>query len=245
MSRPDPEEFVATTMRVPKYYALKGELLRLIDGAEVGSMLPTERDLAERFEVSRTTVRQAIAELVVEGRLERTQGSGTYVAEPKLIQLRQLSSFTEDIGERRADARSEVLDISRVAATAEVARALELAAGTKVHRVERLRVVADEPIAHEVAYLAGSYPRLAAELAKRGSLYLTLSEAYGVDLTAAEDVVETSLASPIEAQLLGVDTGLPMLLITRTAADGAGRPLEYTRSVFRGDRFRFVARHRR
>ena len=88
----------------------------------MGTLLPTERELAERFAVSRTTVRQAIAELVVEGRLERTQGSGTYVAEPKLIQLRQLSSFTEDIGERRSDARSEVLDISRVAADAEVAR---------------------------------------------------------------------------------------------------------------------------
>jgi GntR family transcriptional regulator len=236
---------VATTMRVPKYYALKGELLRLIEGAEVGMMLPTERDLAERFAVSRTTVRQAIAELVVEGRLERTQGSGTYVAEPKLIQLRQLSSFTEDVSERGRDTRSDVLDISRVAADAEVARALDVAAGTKVHRVERLRVVADEPIAHEVAHLAGSYPRLAAELAKRGSLYLTLAQAYGVELADAEDAIETALASPIEAQLLGVDIGLPMLLIRRTARDGDGRPVEYTRSVFRGDRFRFVARHRR
>lgn len=236
---------MATTVRVPKYYAVKGELLRLIEGAGVGTVLPTERELAERFATSRTTVRQAIAELVVEGRLERTQGSGTYVAEPKLIQLRQLSSFTEDIGERRLDARSEVLDISRVGADAEVAAALELAEGTRVHRVERLRIVSEEPIAHEVAHLAGSYPRLAAELAKRGSLYLTLAEAYGVEFTAAEDVIETALASPVEAQLLGVDTGLPMLLVRRTARDAAGRPLEHTRSVYRGDRFRFVARFQR
>lgn len=228
-------------VRVPKYYQLKGELLRLIDGAAVGTLLPTERDLADRFAVSRTTVRQALAELVVEGRLERTQGSGTYVSEPKLIQLRQLSSFTADMGERRADARSKVLDISRVAAGPEVAEALEITEGTKVHRVERLRVVSDEPLAHEVAHLAGTYPRLRAELARRGSLYLTLAEAYGVDLTDAEDAVETALASPVEARLLGVDPGLPMLLITRTAWS-QGRPVEHTRSVFRGDRFRFVAR---
>ncbi|HYI58542.1 MAG TPA: GntR family transcriptional regulator [Microlunatus sp.] len=233
------------TMRVPKYYAVKGELLQLIEGAAVGTILPTERELADRFATSRTTVRQAIAELVVEGRLERTQGSGTYVAEPKLIQLRQLSSFTEDIGERRSDARSEVLDISRVAADAEVAAALGLTRGAKVQRVERLRIVSDEPIAHEVAHLTGSFPRLSAELGRRGSLYLTLSQAYGVDLAAAEDVVETALASPTEAQLLGVDTGLPMLLVRRTASDGDGHPREYTRSVFRGDRFRFVARFRR
>lgn len=236
---------MVATVRVPKYYALKGELLRLIDGAAAGTMLPTERDLAERFAVSRTTVRQAIAELVVEGRLARTQGSGTYVAEPKLIQLRQLSSFTEDVGERGGDTRSEVLDISRVAADAEVARGLDLPVGTRVQRVERLRTVADEPIAHEVAHLTGYYPRLAVELAKRGSLYLTLSQAYGVDLAEAEDAIETVLASPTEAQLLGVDIGLPMLLIRRTARDRDGRAVEFTRSVFRGDRFRFVARHRR
>ncbi len=232
-------------MRVPKYYQLKGELLRLIEGAAVGTPLPTERDLAQQFAVSRTTVRQAIAELVVEGRLERTQGSGTYVSEPKLIQLRQLSSFTEDIGERRDDARSEVLDISRVAADPELARSLAVAEGTKVQRVERLRFVSEEPIAHEVAHLTGSYPRLAAQLARRGSLYLTLAEAYGVDLTDAEDVIETALASPLEAQLLGVDTGLPMLLIRRTARVAGDRPVEHTRSVFRGDRFRFVARYGR
>ncbi len=231
-------------VRVPKYYQLKGELLRLIEGAAVGAVLPTERDLADRFAVSRTTVRQAIAELVVEGRLERTQGSGTYVSEPKVIQLRQLSSFTEDIGGRRDDARSEVLDISRVPVDAETARALDVAVGTKVQRVERLRIVSDEPIAHEVAHLVGAYPRLAAELARRGSLYRTLNEAYGIELTDAEDAIETALASPGEAQLLGVDTGLPMLLIRRTAWAGA-RPVEHTRSVFRGDRFRFVARHRR
>ena len=229
-------------VRVPKYYQLKGELLRLIEGAAVGAVLPTERDLADRFAVSRTTVRQAIAELVVEGRLERTQGSGTYVSEPKLIQLRQLSSFTADMGERRADARSEVLDISRVPAGPEVATALEIAEGTKVQRVERLLMVSDEPLAHEVAHLAGAYPRLPTELARRGSLYLTLAEAYGVELTDAEDAVETALASPAEARLLGVDPGLPMLLITRTAWSHR-HPVEHTRSVFRGDRFRFVARH--
>jgi GntR family transcriptional regulator len=235
---------VANAVRVPKYYRLKGELLRSIEGAAVGTLLPTERDLAERFAVSRTTVRQAIAELVVEGRLERTQGSGTYVAQPKLIQLRQLSSFTEDIAERRGDARSEVLDISRVAADAEVGRALMVEEGTRVQRVERLRFVTDEPVAHEIAHLAGSYPRLAAELTRRGSLYQTLAQAYGLDLTDAEDVIETALASPEEAQLLGVDTGLPMLLIRRTARARDGHPVEYTRSVFRGDRFRFVARHK-
>ncbi|MEP6562785.1 MAG: UTRA domain-containing protein, partial [Nakamurella sp.] len=65
----------------------------------------------------------------------------------------------------------------------------------------------------------------------------------GIALASVEDVVETALADPMEASLLGVDTGLPILLVHRTGRDAQGRPVEWTRSVFRGDRFRFVARH--
>ena len=229
-------------MKVPKYYQIKGDLLRLIDGAAPGTGLPTERELAEQFQTSRTTVRQAIAELVIEGRLARTQGSGTYVAEPKLIQLRQLTSFTEDLRDRGRDAEDVVLDISRVAADGEVAQALGLAVGRLVYRVERVRHAGKEPIAHEVAHLTGSFPRLRDELTRRGSLYATLRIAYGVDLAAAEDAIETTMATPQEAELLRAETGLPMLLIRRTAWDRAGRPVEYTRALYRGDRFRFVAR---
>ena len=67
---------------------------------------------------------------------------------------------------------------------------------------------------------------------------------YGIELASVEDVVETALADPVEASLLGVDTGLPILLVHRTARAGSGRPVEWTRSVFRCDRFRFVARSR-
>jgi GntR family transcriptional regulator len=109
--------------------------------------------------------------------------------------------------------------------------------------VERLRTAAGEPIAHEIAHLAGPLPGLADQLALRGSLYRTLDEAFGITLASVEDIVETALADPVEADLLGVDTGLPILLVHRTGRDAQGRPVEWTRSVFRGDRFRFVARH--
>jgi GntR family transcriptional regulator len=68
-----------------------------------------------------------------------------------------------------------------------------------------------------------------------------MREAYGMTLSRAEDTVETALAGPQDAQLLAVDVGLPMLLIHRTGYDETGRPVEWTRSVFRGDRFRFIA----
>ena len=214
----------------------------MIDDGEPGSALPTERELATRFDTSRTTVRQALAELVVEGKLERTQGRGTFISEPKLITLRQLTSFSEDLAERGARPRSEILAVSRVRADPQVAAALALPTGEQVACVERLRFADDAPIAHETAFLPGRLPRLRAELERHGSLYRTLREVYGIEIDAAEDSVETALASPLHAGLLGCDTGLPMLLVCRTAWDRAGRPVEFTRSVFRGDRFRFVAR---
>jgi GntR family transcriptional regulator len=230
-------------LRVPKYYRVKSEILALIAGLAAGSAVPTERELAERLETSRTTVRQAIAELVVEGRLERTQGRGTFVAQPKLMQVRQLTSFSNDLQAQGQRPGSVLLNISERPADREVSEHLEVDKGTLVHRVERLRTAAGETIAHEIAHLPGPLPGLAEQLAAHGSLYLTMDRAFGIKLAAVEDIVETALADPVEADLLGVDTGLPILLVHRTGRDADGRPVEWTRSVFRGDRFRFVARH--
>ena len=185
--------------------------------------MPTERELAQRFGTSRTTVRQAIAELVVDGRLERMQGRGTFVARPKLMQVRQLTSFSQDLQTQGRRPGSVVLRIDERPADDEVSAHLEIAPGTPIHRVERLRTAAEEPIAHEIAHLVGPLPDLAGQLAARGSLYRTLQEAFAVELAVVEDVVETALADPVEASLLGVDTGLPMLLVHRTAWD-AERP---------------------
>lgn len=230
-------------LKVPKYYQVKSEILTLIADLAPGAAVPTERELAERFETSRTTVRQAIAELVVDGRVERTQGRGTFVAQPKLMQVRQLTSFSGDLQAQGRRPGSVMLRIDEQAADDEVSAHLEVAPGTLIHRVERMRTSAGEPIAHEIAHLPGPLPDLANQLAIRGSLYQTLNEVFGIALASVEDVVETALADPMEASLLGVDTGLPILLVHRTGRDAQGRPVEWTRSVFRGDRFRFVARH--
>jgi GntR family transcriptional regulator len=230
-------------LRVPKYYRVKSEILELMGDLAPGSAVPTERELAERFATSRTTVRQAIAELVVEGRLERTQGRGTFVAHPKLMQVRQLTSFSKDLQAQGARPGSVTLQISELPADDLVSTHLEVSPGTPIHRVERLRTAGGETIAHEIAHLPGPLPGLADQLVLFGSLYLTLDEAFGIRLASVEDIVETALADPVEADLLGVDTGLPILLVHRTGRDADGRPVEWTRSVFRGDRFRFVARH--
>jgi GntR family transcriptional regulator len=225
------------TQRVPKYWLVKEQLRGLVESGASGTALPTERELAEQLATSRTTVRQAIAELVVEGLLVRTQGSGTYIAEPRLVHIRQLSSFSEDLGAARVENR--VLGVTVEPATGETALRLGV---TAVSRVERVRLVDGVPLAHETARLAGEFPGLAAELDRRGSLYATLRDAYGIELQAVEDTVQTQLADPVTAELLGIETGHPLLLVHRLGETTGGSPIEWTRSAYRGDRFRFVAR---
>src|ERR671920_1389770 len=129
MARVCPRAKGCDGVKVPKYYQVKHQILELIAGLDPGTVVPTERDLAERFGTSRTTLRQAIAELVVDGRLEHTQGRGTFVAQPKLMQVRQLTSFSQDLQEEGWRPGSVILKITEESADAEVAAHLQVDPG--------------------------------------------------------------------------------------------------------------------
>ncbi|MEU5694733.1 GntR family transcriptional regulator [Actinosynnema sp. NPDC020468] len=228
--------------REPKYWGLKRHLLDLLRALPPGSPIPTERSLAAEFDVSRTTVRQALAELTVEGRLLRVQGKGTFAAEPKVAQRLQLSSYTEDMRAQGRQPSSRLIEASEQPAEAELARLLGVRAGAKVLRLHRLRLADGEPMAIETTHLAlGRFRGLRRYLAPGASLYQVLKERFGVEMGHAEETIETALASPEEAELLGADIGLPMLLLSRHSFDTEGNPVEWVRSVYRGDRYKFVA----
>jgi GntR family transcriptional regulator len=228
--------------REPKYWGLKRHLLDLLRSLPAGSPIPTERSLAAEFDVSRTTVRQALAELTVEGRLLRVQGKGTFAAEPKVAQRLQLSSYTEDMRAQGRQPSSRLLEASDEPAEGDLARMLGVRAGTRMLRLRRLRLADDEPMAIETTHLAlGRFRGLRRYVADGGSLYQVLKERFGVEMGHAEETIETALASPEEAELLGAEVGMPMLLLSRHSFDTEGKPVEWVRSVYRGDRYKFVA----
>jgi GntR family transcriptional regulator len=229
--------------REPKYYAVKRHLLDIIETLPPGTLVPTERLLMVQLETSRTTVRQALAELVGEGRLVRRQGSGTYVAEPKVHWPLRMTSFTEQAHATGHAASTELIDAGREKATDEIATRLDLRAGALVHRIERLRLVDDVPMAVETSHLSAQrFPGLAKQLRRGDSLYRVLREEYGVVPVSAEETIETASASPREAELLGTETGAPMLVLSRHSFTADGRPVEWVQSWYRGDRYRFVTR---
>ncbi|MFI7017773.1 GntR family transcriptional regulator [Streptomyces sp. NPDC050164] len=234
------------TARVPKYYRLKKHLLDMTETQAPGTPVPPERTLAAEFDTSRTTVRQALQELVVEGRLERIQGKGTFVAKPKVSQALQLTSYTEDMRAQGLEPTSQLLDIGYITADDRLAGLLDITTGGRVLRIERLRMANGEPMAIETTHLSAKrFPALRRSLVKHTSLYTALAEVYDVHLAEAEETIETSLATPREAGLLGTDVGLPMLMLSRHSLDREGQPVEWVRSVYRGDRYKFVARLKR
>jgi GntR family transcriptional regulator len=226
----------------PKYYTVKRHLLAIIESLDTGSAVPTERVLAAELGTSRTTVRQALLELVAEGRLVRRRGSGTYVAEPKMEWPLHLTGFTAQAAQNGFTASTQLLALDRVRAEPLVAERLQLDDGAPIWRVERLRLVDERPMAVETSHLsAARFPRLSRHLRGQQSLYAVLDRVYGVVPASARESISTAPASVREAELLNTDPGSPMLVLGRHTHDQSGEPVEWVTSWYRGDRVTFVA----
>lgn len=232
----------APAERLPKAYRLKEELLELVRAMPPGSPIASERALAERYGVARATVRQALQDLMFEGRLYRLQGRGTFVARPKLTQTLHLTSHTREMESSGLVPGTEVLGTSAVEAVGEVAQMLVLPEGASVWKIERLRLANGEPMAIETLYVdASRFPDLGGKMERGGSFYGLLRTDYDVALVRGEETIECVLASPTAASVLAIEPRSPMLKLTRCSRDRDDRVVEYVESLYRGDRYRFVS----
>ncbi|MEN8650210.1 GntR family transcriptional regulator [Streptomyces sp. 21So2-11] len=228
--------------RVPKYYVVKAHVAALISELGEGGLLPTERDLALRYEVSRETVRQALRELLLEGRLRR-RGRGTVVAGPKLEQPLALASYTEGVRRQSRRPGRNLIGLDRFPCPESLAAEVGAEPGEPVWHLERVLLADDERVGLESTYVAVSrVPRLDTDFEPDSSFYAYLRDRVGVSFGEADERIETVLATPREALLIGTPPALPMLLIHRLSRDVASRPLERVRTLFRGDRFSFTVR---
>lgn len=224
----------------PIYMQLAHRLRQQIVEGEIGAgeALPSERDLCDIMGASRVTVRKATELLIEEGLLSRRQGSGTYVTPRIQARGSYLSSFSED-----AEARGEVTDtiwMMKVVAVAseEEAKLLELTAGSKVARLSRVRMAGGEPLAIENAVVPAD---MLPDIGKLGnSLYQALNECGNRPVTGQQKV-RAALAGPAEASLLSIPERTELLRIERLTRRADGRPVELTRSAYRGERYEFVS----
>ncbi|MGR6923691.1 GntR family transcriptional regulator [[Actinomadura] parvosata] len=224
---------------VPKYFQLREILLDLIDSDEfgIGAAIPSERELCQRFGLSRMTVRQAVDHLVSEGRLHRVPGKGTFVARPKIELALQLTSFTDDMRARGMIPGSRDLDRRIVRASAHLAKELGIPPGEEVHFIERLRTADGEPLSIERAHIP---VKLAPDLSDHDlsdrSLYELLERRYGLVMDAGELTIDGGIADPSDADLLKLPRGGAVLLLQRRSFSG-GVCAELGVSTYRADRY--------
>lgn len=231
---------------LPLYCQLKDWLRGLMEGGVLGvdDQVPPELTLCEELGLSRGTVRQAINELVNEGLLYRVQGHGTFVSSPKVEHSlgQRFTSLAEDMRGHAIPFQSEVLDCKLLQVGGRRAAAkLQLEPLEQVVFLERLGRVEGEPIVLAVTYLpAALCPGLPEEDLTNRSLYQVLEQKYGLRLDRATRTLEPAPADEYEAQWLNIQKGAPIHLMQTVAYLEDGRPIEYSKLRFRGDRSRFV-----
>lgn len=240
-----PAATAATAPERFKHQALQRRLASDIARMQPDEALPTERQLAEDYGVSRATARRALQALREAGLVRSVRGVGTFVSQPQVTTVSALTSFSEDLRARGYRPGSELLGAERIAADLHLSTALGVDPGAAVHRVERLCLGDDFPVCLETVHLpVARFPDLDADPAAltgslSGSLSEVLSTAYGVRVVRAGQQIRAVNLAARPAGLLGVREGAAALLVRRTAWDATGHVVEYGESLCRGDLYDF------
>lgn len=226
--------------RATKREQLQRNLLALVQQAGEGVRLPPERELAAQMGVARQTLRRALDELEGEGLLARRQGAGTFVNPQGWVKPLVLRSFSEDMRSRGLVPSSSLLGTGLQRADAKVALKLKVAPGTAVFEVRRLRLASGEPMAIEWACLPQHrLPGFDPAALATQSLYEVLEREYGIQIRNAAQEIGATVVTEQEAELLDVAPFSPALLVERQVLALDGEPIEYGKTLYRADRYRF------
>ncbi|THE10196.1 GntR family transcriptional regulator [Bacillus timonensis] len=226
---------------VPIYFQIEQRIREKIEKKELnpGEMIPSEREFAEKFQISRMTVRQAINNLVNEGYLQRVRGKGTFVTVKKFEKNTQrLTSFSEDMRSRGLEPGTEVLSFCSIEADSLIASQLMIDKGAEVYQIERLRLADQQPIAFEVFYMSQNLvPGLTREVAEH-SIFKYVEE-MGLHIVSGVQELEATTAHKREASALGIKVGAPVLYIQQISYLEDQQPLEFVKSYYRADRYKY------
>jgi DNA-binding GntR family transcriptional regulator len=224
---------------VPLYFQVAQQIEQAIERGELGpgSRLDNEILLADRYGLSRPTMRRAIQELVSKGLLVRKRGVGTQVVHARVKRPVELTSLYDDLSRSKQRPTTLVLLHEEVPAPDEVAVRLGLPVGAPAVHLERLRL-ADEPLAILRNWLPATLAKFTEQDLEAGGLYAHLRSS-GVRICVATQRIGARAANAEQARLLEVKRGAPLLTMERTTFDDTGRAIEYGDHVYRSDSYSF------
>jgi len=223
---------------VQLYEILKGK----IESGEwaIDSQIPTEDELCKTYEISKATVRLAIAELARQGYLKRQQGKGTFVCKRIIPEgISMLTSFKENMLEAGINFTTKVLAQTVMMPTDDIDLKLDIHDDTHVIYIKRLRLVGNEPVLLQDTYIPHYMcPSLLDEDLENDSLLELLEKKYGIKITKVKDYIGIAYLNAEEGKLLGLPESSDALLLEQLFYSGETQ-IQYTRSIKRPDRFRF------
>lgn len=229
--------------RVPLYHQIFLILRNRIFGGEVqpGDLVPGEQELAVEFNVSRITAKRALNELAGAGLVVRERGRGTRVTHrPKAPAVTSsIEGWLENISLMGIATEARVLDFGYVAASEDIAHALELDPGTDVQHAVRVRSLDGEPMSYLVTYVPADIGRQYDREDLDTKPLLLLLELAGVKVASARQTISATLADSEVAGALSVHAGSPLIEVRRVVHDSSGRAVEYIRVLYRPDIYRF------
>lgn len=225
---------------MPLYYQVSSRLEQAIRSGRIpsGARLENEISIGEHLGLSRPTVRRAIQELVNKGLLVRRRGIGTQVVQGQMSRPVELTSLYEDLQNDRHEPSTQVLDYEVIPASEEVAEKLNIAEGTRVLHLRRLRGTDGMPVAVLENYLPQKSANITEEELKTHGLYQLL-RARGLTIRIANQSISARRATDEEAELLGESRGAPLLTMERIAFDDSGKVVEYGHHCYRPELYRF------
>ena len=230
-------------MQEPMYIKIHNQLRRDIENHvyKVGDRIPAERQLAEQFKVSRMTLRQAIKTLEEEGILERRLGSGTYVANQKVQEkMSGIMSFTEITRANGQTPASKLISYKITKPSLSEKERLKIDASESVLRMERIRYADGVPICHEIVTVPHQLIERFSKDDVSAHLYHTLEDKGGYKIGDAMEYISATVANEQEARLLDCKRGEALITRRQITKLADGRPFEYTRASYVGERFEFT-----
>ncbi|WP_165972070.1 GntR family transcriptional regulator [Paenibacillus piri] len=236
----DREPRLDPTLPIPLYYQLKQIFDDKIKSGEwqAGQLIPTETELIQKYDVSRTTVREGITALVNEGKLQKKQGVGTIVCAPKMEErLGRLTGFAEEMISKGLKPGAKLLEKKEIAPPPAVAERLLGGKEDQVLYIKRIRLANNEPIAIESSY----WPKEIAKYFNDSDLetiaFYSVLEKNKIYLKDADEIITAKNATKQDAALLGIHERDPMLRMERLTYSTLGHAIEFTTTVYRSDRY--------
>jgi DNA-binding GntR family transcriptional regulator len=241
-----PANVVDRSAPLPVYFQIAADIRRRLDGGEwrAGGRIAPEVELAREYEVSRVTVRQALAELVKDDLLERRRGSGTYVKEQRRPLVYELSLTVGALASRwheaEFDNRAEVIEASTIEPPDDVRHRLQLPRSrTALYMMRRVFINGQPTVLYRSWLDSALVPGLERSLRLTGSLSRALAEEYDLTPVRSETELEVVRATREETKLLQAASDVPIVMVTATTYLQTGRPLEHSQLAWLGDRVRF------